>query len=175
MTRLLQQRRRGERGATIVEAAFVIPLLFLFVLTMVDLGQWAFQTSQATSAARDGARAGIINYATADTGGADFTTIQNSVKARLGGTPGSIQVNVKCVPPDSSTALNNGCGSAVAGCDRIMVTVTWNRAALSPIIGKLFGAATVTGQTAMVIAGAPVAPTGVTTTTAQAPNGCAAL
>lgn len=167
--------RRDERGVTIVEAAFVLPLLFLLVLTMVDVGQWAFQTSQATSAARDGARVGIINYATADTGGQDFTKIQDAVKARLAGNPTGLSVSVKCVPPDSSAALNNGCGSALAGCDRIMVTVTWTRRASSPLIGSLFGVTSVKGVSAMVIAGAPVSPSATTTSTALPPNGCAAL
>ncbi|MCU1448137.1 MAG: hypothetical protein JWP02_307, partial [Acidimicrobiales bacterium] len=82
-------RLTGERGATIVEAAFVLPLLFFLVLTMVDLGMWGFQTSQATSAARDGARVGIINYVTAkgpSPGGTDYTAIANAAKARLGGS-----------------------------------------------------------------------------------------
>ena len=48
--------RRTERGAALVETAFVLPILMLFVLGMIDLAMWNFQRSQTSSSARDGAR-----------------------------------------------------------------------------------------------------------------------
>ncbi len=51
-------RRQGERGATIVEAAFVFPLLFLAIFALVEFG-FAFKDWLTVStAAREGARAG---------------------------------------------------------------------------------------------------------------------
>ena len=153
----------GERGVTIVEAAFVLPILFLFVLALVDIGLWEFQTTQASNAARDGARAGILHYktaagSTASPGGADFTTINNAVKARLANQQYS--VTVSCVGPTSDTTITGDCSSASIGIDssstdRIKVVVTWSRAGLSPI-GKLFGVAqTVTGTATLQLVGLP--------------------
>ena len=48
--------RRNEQGVTIVEAAFVIPILFLFMFALIDIGLWEYQRTQASAAARDGAR-----------------------------------------------------------------------------------------------------------------------
>ena len=80
--------RRNEQGVTIVEAAFVIPILFLFMFALIDIGLWEYQRTQASAAARDGARVGILRYLTADVNGsANNTAISNAVAARLGGQP----------------------------------------------------------------------------------------
>ncbi len=52
------RRARRDRGATIVEAAIVLPLLFLVLFALVEFG-WAFKDSLSVGhAAREGARAG---------------------------------------------------------------------------------------------------------------------
>jgi Flp pilus assembly protein TadG len=152
---------RDERGVTIVEAAFVLPLLFLLVLAMMDIGLWEFSTSQASAAARDGARVGILRYktasgSTASPGGADFTAIDAAVKARLAGQQYS--VTVSCVSPTSESTVT--CSTARIGpvpsvTDRVKVVVTWSRRSLSPL-GPLIGSTqTVTGTAVMQILGLP--------------------
>src|SRR5207237_9935455 len=94
--------RCGERGATIVEAAFVIPLLFLFIFGLIDVGLWEYQGSQASAAARDGARVGILRYLSADTtGSANNTAISNAVAARLGGQ--AYNLTVTCLQEGAPT------------------------------------------------------------------------
>ena len=54
----MQKRSDGDRGATIVEAALVYPLLFLAIFAIVEFG-FAFKDWLSVShAAREGARAG---------------------------------------------------------------------------------------------------------------------
>jgi Flp pilus assembly protein TadG len=54
--RLHAVRLRGERGATVVEFAFIVPLLIVLVLGIVEFGH-AFQVSGTLSAAaREGVR-----------------------------------------------------------------------------------------------------------------------
>jgi Flp pilus assembly protein TadG len=161
---MMRARRQGdERGVTIVEAAFVIPILFLLVLSMVDIGLWEFETSQASNAARDGGRVGILRYNTAagstgSPGGADFQAINSAVRARLANQ--SYTLTVSCVGPTSETTIAGNCGSASVGfgpsdTDRIKIVVNWSRASLSPI-GKLFGVSqTVTGTAVMQLVGLP--------------------
>ncbi len=51
---------RDERGSELVEAALVIPLVFMFLIGLVSLGR-AFSVQQAmTRAAREGARAIVL-------------------------------------------------------------------------------------------------------------------
>ena len=47
-------------GQTLVEFAFVIPILLLLLLGFFDLGRALFYRSSLTNAVREGARAGIV-------------------------------------------------------------------------------------------------------------------
>jgi Flp pilus assembly protein TadG len=148
-----RRRMGGERGATLVEAAFVIPVFFLILLGALDFAGWELSRSQASGAARDGARVGILYFQSADTGtGTDYTTkIKNAVTAHLGGTPGSLKVQVNCVQPDGSTVT---CASAQPAKDRIAVTVCWSRVPFS-IAGRWFGTENISSKSTQVIVGAP--------------------
>ena len=53
----------AEYGVTIVEATFVIPLLFFLVLGMLDIGMWEFQTTQASNARPGTGRAAAASWA----------------------------------------------------------------------------------------------------------------
>jgi hypothetical protein len=168
-------RNRPERGATLVEIAFVLPVLFIILLSMFDLGDWSNDKSLATGAARDGARIGIIYYDQADVkntaAGTDWTNVDNAIKARLQNKDVKFEyennVGPVCVGPNDDSPLSNGCSSAIVGCDRILVRISWERTPFSPI-GRLFGTADVEGEATMVVVGEP----GVNPT-APSSNGCA--
>lgn len=51
---------RSERGASAVELAIVLPVLFLVIAGIVDFGRYFFTQIQVTNAAREGARVAII-------------------------------------------------------------------------------------------------------------------
>ena len=147
--------RRSERGSALAEAALALPILFLLVFGLFDLGQWEFQGSQATAAARDGARAGLMAYKTAEgttasPGGAGFTTINNAVAARLAGQTYSVAVS--CV--SSLDEVAKACSSSQPDVDRIKVTVTWTRSPLTPVTAS-FGTQQVSGHAVMKVIGAP--------------------
>ena len=54
------QRRKSERGAALVEAALVIPILLLLVLGVVDFGFMVNRGTLINNAAREGAREAIF-------------------------------------------------------------------------------------------------------------------
>lgn len=65
LSRFADKRRRGQRGAVMVEAALVLPVMVLIVMGIIEFG-FAFASSATTSgASRSGARLGAAAYATA--------------------------------------------------------------------------------------------------------------
>lgn len=180
ITRRLRDVRTGaeESGAGLVEAAFVFPIFFLLVFGMLDYGVWAFQVNQATVAARDGARVGILQYEDADDASppsADYTAIADAVRERLAGQTVE-SITVECIGPDDSITSDDpaSCSDAERGVDRIKVQVRWQRRFFS-FVGDIVGGGskTVTGISRMVIVGLPIdAPVIPTTTTTAPPPTC---
>ena len=61
MAALRRNRKlRDERGAQLIEAALVLPLLLLVVLGILDFGMLFWQFEGVTNAAREGARIAIL-------------------------------------------------------------------------------------------------------------------
>jgi Flp pilus assembly protein TadG len=161
-------RARGETGAALVEAALALPIVFVLLSGTVDLGFWVFERTQVTNAARDGVRAGILDYAGGDQpgtfsstdtlpAGSDDQRIQAAVAAHLSGR--AFTATVACYT--SGTATATPCTGARAGSDLIEVTVTAARPSYS-YFGPVFGATAVTASAALPVSGLPVP---VTTTT----------
>ena len=99
-----------------------MPVLLLVILGMTEYSVAEFQASQASSAARDGARVGILDYKQADVSGSDANdAIVAAVNARLTGQKG-VTVTVTCVNDLGTTVT---CSTAVADRDRIQVRVSW--------------------------------------------------
>lgn len=148
--------RRSERGSLLVETALVLPLLILMLLAGVDLGMWVFQTTQAASAARSGARVGILRFRFADQWRSEDQRAIHQAIARDAGRY-DFTAEIRCVGPGDTTPLLGGCQSAsVVGPDRILVKVTWERPAVTPLTVALFGASQkVSGTSVMVIHGRP--------------------
>src|SRR5690606_8613863 len=100
-----------------------------------DFGMLLLRTSQASSAARDGARLGILNYAAADvSGSADRTAIEEAVRAKLVGLSVS-SIEVDCVDEDDSVLT---CADASPNVDFIRVRATWDYEPLT-FVGSLLG------------------------------------
>ncbi len=53
--------RRNSSGQSLTEFAIVVPVLFLLILIIVDLGRITYAYSSVHNAAREGARYGVIN------------------------------------------------------------------------------------------------------------------
>jgi Flp pilus assembly protein TadG len=156
------RRARNDRGAVIVEAALVLPLFIAVILGLIDLGYAVFQTSQATNAARDGARAAILSYGQADvSGSSDNARVVAQVKGRLAGqTVKSIKVSCLSGQSGSTTVA---CADASPNSDRIRVAVSWTYTPLTPA-GAVVGTITISGTATMGIVGSPQTPAATTTT-----------
>lgn len=169
--------RRQERGAVIVEAALVFPLVFILISGLIDLGYWAYENAQVANAARDGARAAILDYVTSlppSTADGSFSSsdvlvtgsaqqlIQAAVASHLGNR--AFTATVACYQAGTSTPVSGGCASASPGVDEVSVTVTTARPSYS-FIGPKFGSSSITETSTLVIVGEPQAISAATTTT----------
>jgi Flp pilus assembly protein TadG len=161
---------RGEEGAALLEAALAIPIVLLLLSGTVDLGFWVFERTQVANAARDGARAGILQYSSADapgsfsssstlTAGSADQQIQAAIASHLAGR--AFSATVACYTAGGTTTTP--CSGAKPGTDEVQVTVTASRPSYS-FIGPVFGTNTVTAKAALPVVGLPVPMTTTTTT-----------
>ncbi len=156
-------RLRGDGGAVIVEAALVLPIVFLVIMGLIEYSVAELQGSQATSASRDGARVGILDYEQADQNGSPANqAVKDAVNARLDGQA-NVTVDVKCLNA-AGTVIT--CSTAVPDNDRLRVIVSWPYKTITAV--GLGVPSTIKGTSQMALVGTQVpvsAPPGTTTTT----------
>jgi Flp pilus assembly protein TadG len=145
--------RRGEAGAVLVELAMVVPVLFLFVFGLVDVGLLAFERNQAAAAARDGARAALVDYDQADVpASANNERVKAAAVARIDAK--APVVAVRCLA-DTGTTIS--CSTASANVDRVELSVSWNRSSITFVGGIIGQSQHISATAAMVVAGRPSA------------------
>jgi Flp pilus assembly protein TadG len=76
----LEKQRTRKRGSTLVEFAFIVPVLILLVLGIIEFGWMAKNRLQLANAVREGARSAAIGKST--------TQIEQLIKDRSAGIPG---------------------------------------------------------------------------------------
>jgi Flp pilus assembly protein TadG len=89
---------RTDRGASAVEFAIVLPVLFLVIAGIVDFGRYFFTQIQVTNASREGARAAVVLPSPAAT---DMTAITQRALAGAAGVPGAAATVVATCPAAS--------------------------------------------------------------------------
>jgi Flp pilus assembly protein TadG len=117
----MNKRMRSERGAALVEAAMILPLIMLISVGIFEFGR-AYQTSQVlTNAAREGARLAVIEGRT-----------DGDVRARVnkyvtdGGLTALIDANIQL---NRTVALS---GTATAS--SVTITYPFEFMMLNPIV-----------------------------------------
>ena len=151
--RRLRIRLAGEAGATMVEFALVAVLAFGVLFVAADLGLVVFGNSIGSSAARDGARVGLINYEDADiAGSANNLAVEAAVRQRLVGMVGFQSASVVCRPAGnlSATVPCHPTSVDLTRGDLIEVRATWKHRGAA-----VFGPPTHSATARMVIVGAP--------------------
>lgn len=159
-----------ERGVTLVEAAFALPVFILFLFGLVDLGLAVLQTSQTSSAAADGARAASVvkDLTGAETAGPAHDKIVNAVRARLVGAD-DVVITISCRTASGSVYT---CGTEGALRDRarirVEVSLTFEPATF---VGASLPIENIRGTASMGLVDLPVdLPVTPTTTTITSPT-----
>jgi Flp pilus assembly protein TadG len=96
-------KRTPRSGTTTVEFAVVIPVFFVFVLGLVEVGRGFMASHLLTNAARAGCRQGILQSQSTST----ITTAVNALLSRQGIQGATTTVQVNGVVADASTAKSN--------------------------------------------------------------------
>ncbi|GAA3707315.1 hypothetical protein GCM10022399_25070 [Terrabacter ginsenosidimutans] len=91
---------RSERGASAVEFAIILPVLFLVIAGIVDFGRFFFMKIQVTNAAREGVRMAVVMPGPTPDPGPSITA---RATAAAGGVP-SVSVSALATCTAGSTA-----------------------------------------------------------------------
>jgi Flp pilus assembly protein TadG len=153
-------RMTGDDGAALVEGALMLPILMTIFLGLFDFGTLELRQSQVSSAARDGARTGLINWTSASTGSgtyaggacpavsvtssASYVAICTAVVGRLAGTPVT-GIEVRCL--NGLTLTSTSCTTliVVRGTDLLEVSVSYTYSPTS-IAGRTVLGSTYNGK-----------------------------
>jgi Flp pilus assembly protein TadG len=133
--RILHRRDGRRRGAEILEAALVLPFVLLLVSGMVEFADYFHLEHNLTSAAREGARAGVPYGATNADVDAAIDKVMNSVGLN------KANFDVSITPADV--------GAAAAG-DDVSVTISapWSKVGIS-LFGLIKGDHVIKGAVVM--------------------------
>jgi Flp pilus assembly protein TadG len=121
------RRRERSRGQALVEFAIILPVFFLVVAGMFDLGLGVYSDLTLVNAAREGARLGVI-----DPG--NTSAIEARVRAMAGNLDdGKLTVSVACERPSGSSFTT--CSSPLwQPGDATKVTVDYKYSVFFPLL-----------------------------------------
>ena len=113
---------KGQRGASAVEFALVLPLLVVLVFGIIEFGLLLYNQQVITNASREGARAGIVQ----DNPRVPFATVQGVVQTYTSNhlvtfTSGVVLPTVTV----QNTTAGGGLDLCVSFSDNLTVTVTY--------------------------------------------------
>ncbi|MGQ0636473.1 MAG: TadE/TadG family type IV pilus assembly protein [Planctomycetaceae bacterium] len=131
---------RSRRGVAAVEMAFVLPVFFLVILGMIELGRGIMVAQLAANAAREAARSAIIDGSTNTT----VTTVaKNFMQTAANVSAGDVTVDI---------AVSGSGGGQVANAnpqDLITVSVSVPYSKVSWLPPKYLSGKSISGMAAM--------------------------
>ena len=151
---MISSRRRNRRsGASLVEFAFVAPLMLMFLLAAFEYARFLFTLQLVNNAAREGARYAAVNTAT-DTTASVQTYVDNYLAGQggtqfVGYTPAS---NISVYLADPITGANTMQSWQNASWGNVIgVSISGTYQPIVPGMYFMTGSMTVTGTCLMTI------------------------
>jgi Flp pilus assembly protein TadG len=153
----MMNRFRVQTGQTIVEFAFMLPLLMIIIVGIIDFSILFYDKAVVTNASREGARQGSVLRSNPGSGAyipLDSTAVSNAVTSYIssralsfGATTPSTVTNWTTTTPAGAWSTNYA--SAVSG-GMIKVTVTYTYTFLAfPRLAGWNGTTNLTAETVM--------------------------
>jgi Flp pilus assembly protein TadG len=157
-----RRRKDRERGQSLVEFAFVFPIIAFLAFAFIDIGRAAFQWNTLGSAARQAARVAVVNQV--DPASAPWSCLANKPVESVaspnwtfrgcgmtaGGSIGvrSSDITASYAPPPGTTLE---CSSKRnVGCI-VTITITSRYVPITPVAGSVIGPITMTATSSMPI------------------------
>jgi Flp pilus assembly protein TadG len=148
-SRIRKQTRR--RGAALVEAALVLPIVLMFVFGILEYGRYVMMLQILTNAAREGARYAMIHPQPVTVGGttygnatSDVTTIINKALAGQ-----SLQGQTVSIYASDSLGNNIGNWSDAETGESVCVSITGTYKAIIPTFLRMPSSISVTAKSVM--------------------------
>lgn len=134
-------RRRGERGASAVEFALVVPLLLAILFAIIDFGFAINRYTMLNNATREGVRAASLS--------ASGSEVDKVVNDALSDLKGKVSVTVTCQTPLGGTCGSWDANHTTGGV--AVVTTTYQHAWLTPVGKAISSTLTLTKTSQMRI------------------------
>jgi Flp pilus assembly protein TadG len=152
-------RRRGQRGQSLVEFAFVLPIIILVIAAFIEIGRAVFAYNTIANAARQGARVAAVNQLVDTTDCDESRPIEDpyephwsirgcalTAASALGITYSNVTISY--APPPSTTlacspTLHVGCIAAI--------TVTYDYSVSTPFLNWVIRSFTMSQTSEMPI------------------------
>ena len=140
----MSARRRSDRtaGQSLVEFALVIPVFFLLLFGVIDVGRFVYVNNAISEGAREGARWGSVERRSATAGAR--ATIASHASASMAAVPDAT-ISVTCETPQ---------GVQKASCatnDVLVVSVSTSVSMFTPVIGGIVGTRTITAVSKVAV------------------------
>lgn len=89
------RRQRGDRGASAVEFALVVPVLIILVLGIIDFGLFFSDSLSLRYGTREGARRAVVKDFTGCTGGTNVARAASCTSNAITAVSGDVYVRVR--------------------------------------------------------------------------------
>lgn len=143
--RFRDRKKPERRGAALVEAAVVLPLLLLIVMGIIEFGRAMMVVQLITNGAREGARRAVLD-------GSTNTIVEQHVKSFLSGAigcnAGDLTVAITLTPDAGNSTTGNEVAAAQAG-DLVNVNISVPYDKVSYINAGFLGGKAVRAQSTM--------------------------
>jgi Flp pilus assembly protein TadG len=154
-----RRRRRGQRGQSLVEFAFVLPIIVVVIAAFIEIGRAVFAYNTIANAARQGARVATVNQLSSVTDCDESRPIEDpyephwsirgcaiAAAAALGINAANVSVSYAAPPSTTLTCtptLHVGCIAAI--------TVTYNYSIATPFVNMFIHSFTMSQTSQMPI------------------------
>jgi TadE-like protein len=144
---VIKLRRDRGRGQSLVEFGLILPIFLLFIFGIIDLGRAVYSYHTLNSAARETARAAMVDQTFAH-----LRTVATEQALALDVLPADVTFDWRHAnQPDTPNSCASLLGSnEIASCT-VIVRVEYEFRAATPIIGDIVGAIDMAGESAMII------------------------
>jgi len=142
------RRHLPIRGQSLVEFALVLPVFFLLLFGVLDLGRGVLAFNSVSNSAREGARTAIVDQTVS---AINARAIRTSTGAGL--SSGDIRIAFR--RSNDPTNTSNVCSPATVGCVAVVTVRTLFQAA-TPLIGNIVGPLCLQSTTMMAIEAVPI-------------------